>query len=76
MLVAQKTQRQVVFCATKPPAMGPAAGPMSGARLYTLMALPRSSGLNMSDRVPPPMARGAEPPRPDRNRKAIIWPLV
>lgn len=33
MLVAQKTHRQVVVSAMKPPAMGPTTGPRRGARL-------------------------------------------
>ena len=32
MVVAQNIHRQVVFAAMKPPAMGPRAGPRTGAR--------------------------------------------
>jgi hypothetical protein len=38
-------------------------------------AWPRCSAVQQSLRIPPPIARGALPPRPERKRKAISWPL-
>lgn len=50
--VAQKTHRQLTFSVMKPPAIGPTAGPRSGARLYMLIALPLSSARQQSLRTP------------------------
>ena len=52
--VAQKTHRQVVFSAMKPPTIGPIDGPRSGAKLKIALAVPRSSGRKLSPRTPPP----------------------
>lgn len=50
----------------------PVAGPISGASEYTLMAIPRSAGLQRSPTTAEPTLWGAAPPRPARKRKISI----
>lgn len=74
-MTLQKTQRQVDFCAIQAPAMGPMAGPSSGASEYMPTARPRLSAFHMSARTPPPTESGALPPSPEMKRKAMSSPL-
>src|SRR5882762_5366569 len=61
--------------AYKAPQIGANTGPSNGASEYTAMAFPLSSGLKQSPITPPPIAKGALPPNPARNRNAINWSL-
>lgn len=63
------TQRQVVRRETKPAIMGAIVGAIGGPNENTATAFPRSFASHISANTPAPIASGAPPPSPERNRK-------
>lgn len=56
----------------KLPMTGPAMGPTNVAAAKTHVATPLSTGCQKSAKVPPTIARGAEPKTPPKNRQSMM----
>lgn len=67
----QKDHLQLMSWARYPPAIGPTTGPAKEPAVKIPIAFPRRSLCIKSAMTPPPMATGAAPTQPARNRKTI-----
>ena len=71
ILSNQNTHLHPIACARNPPHTGPITGPTIGPIVQIEIAAPRSSALNRSPKVPPPIVTAVELPAPAKNRNTI-----
>lgn len=65
------THRQPRVMPRNPPITGPRQGPINGAAVYMLIAIPRCAAGNMSAITPPALPKGELPKQPAKKRRTI-----